>query len=184
MGKTARYVLKLVDAILGSDGDREKCFEWAQGDPSPLTKRTKRLPFDSVWEARKLIVEIDEDQHEQATPFFDKPHKITVSGVHRGEQRAIYDRRKRAAAVKNGYLVIAIPWPRKKKQRPVEDAAELRQLLHERGVLLNGDAEAEAITRGRRWRKPAAESSDHERLVRRQQPKTAILTSKVRRRPR
>ena len=39
MGKTAKYVLNLIDVILGS-GEREKCFEWAQGDPSPLTKRT------------------------------------------------------------------------------------------------------------------------------------------------
>jgi hypothetical protein len=184
VGKTAKYVLNLIDVILGA-GEREKCFEWAQGDPSPLTKRTKRLPFDSVWEARKLIIEIDEDQHAQATPFFDKPHKITVSGVHRGEQRAIYDRRKRAAAKKNGYKVVAIPWPTKKKQRPSEDTDELRQLLHEAGVVLH-DA-AEAVKRWRRGQELAAERSEQERTARSRTelgPKTAIAKSTARHRRR
>jgi hypothetical protein len=61
-----------------------------------------------------------------------------VSGVHRGKQRAIYDVRKRAAAKENGYQVVAIAWPRKKKQRPLEDADELRQLLREENVLPHG----------------------------------------------
>jgi very-short-patch-repair endonuclease len=65
-----------------------------------------------VWESRKLIVEIDEDQHRKPVEFFDKPEQLTVSGVHRGEQRRIYDARKRAAARKEGYTVIEIPWPR------------------------------------------------------------------------
>jgi hypothetical protein len=100
VGKTAKYVLDLLDRILGT-GEREKCFEWALGDPSPKTLRARRLPFDAVWEARKLIIEIDEDQHNAATPFFDKPHRLTISGVHRGQQRALYDSRKRAAARAN-----------------------------------------------------------------------------------
>jgi hypothetical protein len=138
MGKTAQYVLGLIDTLLGA-GEREKCFDWARGDPSPKTKRTKKLPFDSVWEARKLIIEIDEDQHGEATPFFDKPQKLTVSRVHRGEQRALYDARKRAAAMENGYVVLAIMWSRKKKRRPVEDLAELRKLICEAGVSLSLD---------------------------------------------
>lgn len=134
MGKTAKHVLRLIDEILGK-GDREVCFPWAKGDPSPKTKRARQLPFDGVWEARKLIIEVDEDQHALATPFFDKPNKLTVSGVHRGKQRALYDARKRAAAKQAGYHLIAIDWPRKKKQRPIEDAAELRKLLVDSGVL-------------------------------------------------
>jgi len=50
------------------------------------------LPFDAVWETRKLIVEVDEDQHDEPTPILDKPDVITVSGVHRGQQRRIYDK--------------------------------------------------------------------------------------------
>jgi hypothetical protein len=134
VGKTAKYVLNLIDALLGA-GEREKCFGWALGDPSPKTKRCRKLPFDAVWETRKLIIEIDEDQHTQSTPFFDKTHKLTVSGVHRGKQRMIYDARKRAAAKQAGYKLLAIAWPRNKKQRPTEDEAELLQLLRDEGIL-------------------------------------------------
>jgi hypothetical protein len=133
MGKTATYVLDLLVELLGPC-EREKCFDWARGDLSPRTKRSKKLPFDGVWEARKLIIEIDEDQHREATPFFDKPQKVTVSGVHRGQQRALYDARKRSAAKKNGYVVISVAWPRKKKRRPVEDLADLKKRLAAAGI--------------------------------------------------
>ena len=150
MGKTATYVLGLIDAILGP-GEREVCFTWALGDPSPKTKRARRLPFDGVWEARKLIIEIDEDQHTQATPFFDKPNKLTVSGVHRGKQRALYDSRKRAAAKQAGYQLVAIGWPRKKQQHPIKDAAELRQLLRDAGVLPQGETVAPTASGAGPW---------------------------------
>jgi hypothetical protein len=137
MGRTASYVLDLLDEILGESGQREKRFPWALGDQSPTTGRGIELPFDSYWPARRLIVEIDEDQHRTPTPFFDKPHVVTVSGVSRGEQRRIYDARKRAAARAQGFTIVEIPWPRKppldRRDRD-QDRGILVQRLQEAGV--------------------------------------------------
>lgn len=132
-GKTAQYVLGLVDTLLGK-GEREKRFAWCVGDKSAKTGRSVELPFDAVWESRKLIVEVDEDQHREVTPIFDKKDKLTVSGVHRGEQRKQYDERKREAASKNHYTLVCIPWSRTKKRRPAEDTENIRQRFLARGV--------------------------------------------------
>jgi len=40
--------------------------------------------------------------------IFDKPHRLTVSGVHRGKQRQLYDQRKRSAARDQGYKLVAV----------------------------------------------------------------------------
>lgn len=133
MGRTAKYVLDLVESLLGVS-EREKRFAWALGDPSPKTNRRAKLPFDAVWEARKLIVEVDEDQHREATPHFDKPTVMTVSGVHRGEQRKRYDARKRLAAAQHGYRLVAIEWSRSRRQRKAIDLVEIRKLLLAAGV--------------------------------------------------
>ena len=143
MGRTAKYVLDLVESLLGPS-EREKRFDWALGDPSPKTQRRARLPFDAVWEARKLIIEVDEDQHREATPHFDKTDVITVSGVHRGEQRKLYDARKRKEATARGYTIITLDWSRARPQRKAEDLAEVRKLL------LAGGVEIVATTAGRR----------------------------------
>lgn len=137
MGKTAKYVLDLIEQILGP-AEREKRFDWARGDLSPRTKRALPLPFDAAWEGRKLIIEIDEDQHREATPIFDKPDRLTVSGVHRGKQRQLYDERKRAAARANGYTVLSIPWARKRKPSP-QDAVALRRQLLAAGIVIETD---------------------------------------------
>jgi very-short-patch-repair endonuclease len=91
------------------------------------------LPFDAVWEPRKLIIEVDEDQHSESTPLFDKPHRLTVSGVHRGDQRRLYDARKRSAARGQGYTLIAIAWSRRRKER-ADDLDELRAILRAAGL--------------------------------------------------
>ena len=133
MPRTERYVIGLVERLLGP-ADPVRRFVWAVGDPSPTTGRRSLLPFDGVWEARKLIVEVDEEQHREATPFFDKTHKLTVSGVHRGEQGRRYDQLKRAAAVANGYTLVAIPWSRKRRPQP-GDLEEVRAILGAAGVV-------------------------------------------------
>ena len=127
--RTADYVIKLVEEIIGEKAAREQRFPWAQGDPSTRTRRAAMLPFDAVWESRKLIVEIDEDQHREATPHFDKPDRLTVSGVHRGHQRRIYDERRRAAAVREGYTLVALAWPRRRRRDPGGDRQEVRRAL-------------------------------------------------------
>jgi hypothetical protein len=132
MGRTETYVIGLLEDLLGPKDAIDR-FDWALGDLSPRTGRAVRLPFDAVWVTRRLIVEVDEEQHQKATPIFDKPDVLTVSGVHRGIQRQIYDERKRQAARAQGYTVVEITWPRRRKPDPA-DIVELRSLLREAGL--------------------------------------------------
>jgi hypothetical protein len=138
VGKVADYVVAILEEVLDEPAEREKRFPWAVGDLSPKTGRRAQLPFDAVWDSRRLIVEIDEDQHREPIRFWDKPDVPTVSGVSRGEQRAIYDRRKRVAAREHGYNLIEICWERRpppaERDREV-DRRRLAQLLVESGVV-------------------------------------------------
>jgi len=132
MPRTERYVVGLLEQLLGP-AERGKRFPWAAGDVSAKTGRAVLLPFDAVWEDRKLIMEVDEEQHRESTPFFDKAHRLTVSGVHRGEQRRLYDARKRAAAKTAGYQVIALVWSRRRRPQ-VRDLDEMRARLLAEGI--------------------------------------------------
>jgi hypothetical protein len=102
-----RYVTSLLETVLGP-AEIEKRFDWARGDSRDPSRRGVPLPFDAVWEGRKLVVEIDERQHGVPVDFFDKPNVMTVSGVHRGEQRRLYDERKVRLAREHGYTVLRI----------------------------------------------------------------------------
>ena len=53
-------------------------------------------------------MEFAESQHEEPTPHFDKPDVLTVSGVHRGIQRAIYDDRRRRLIPEHGLRLVVI----------------------------------------------------------------------------
>jgi hypothetical protein len=129
MGQIADYVIALLDEILDEPCEREKRYDWALGDKSAKTGRRAMLPFDAVWESRKLIAEIDEDQHRQSMPFWDKPDTLTVSGVDRGQQRRLYDDRTRSAARDAGYVVLEIPWPRRRPPRDRDRAADQEALV-------------------------------------------------------
>lgn len=54
------------------------------------------LPVDAYLPGLGLVVEVYERQHDHPVAHFDKPDTLTASGVHRGEQRRIYDQRRRA----------------------------------------------------------------------------------------
>lgn len=139
MGRVADYVIELLAEILEEQPAREIRFPWAVGDPSAKTGRSAQLPFDAVWESRRLIVEVDEDQHRQPVPFWDKPDVVTVSGVSRGEQRRIYDMRKRAAAREHEYTVVEVEWerrPRPDRRDRDADRKRLVAVLGRAGVLL------------------------------------------------
>ena len=139
MGRIADYVIGLLEETLGGPATREKRFAWAVGDPSPRTGRSALLPFDAVWESRRLIVEVDEDQHRRPVNFWDKPHIVTVSGVSRGRQRAVYDARKRAAARAHGFTVVEVPWERRPppgRRNREADRRRLARLLSQAGVSL------------------------------------------------
>lgn len=63
IGAIASYVIDLLTELLGEPPECEKRYAWAFGDVSTNTGRAVQLPFDAVWESRRVIIEIDEDQH-------------------------------------------------------------------------------------------------------------------------
>jgi hypothetical protein len=100
------YVLDLCDEILGVAGARQARFDWLRGDPSPTRPRGSTLPVDGYWPGLRLVVEFQEEQHSQPSPFFDR--RQTVSGVGRGEQRRRYDERKRTVIPAHGLRLVVI----------------------------------------------------------------------------
>lgn len=103
------YVLDLCDEVLQSEGLRQHRFDWLLGDPGKNGGRV-RLPVDAYWPEHQLVVEYRERQHDQAVPHFDKPDRLTVSGVHRGIQRRLYDQRREDLIPAYGLrLVIVTP---------------------------------------------------------------------------
>ena len=67
--------------ILDEGALREHCFDWLLGDPNGRGARA-RLPVDAYYPRHRLVLEYWEAQHDEATPFFDKPDRLTVSGMH------------------------------------------------------------------------------------------------------
>jgi hypothetical protein len=80
-------------------------FDWLRGDPSAARPLGTRLPVDCYWPDLELVVEFQE-QHTRPSPFFDRRH--TGSGVGRGEQRRIYDERKRLLIPTHGLHLVLI----------------------------------------------------------------------------
>ncbi|MGW8567820.1 hypothetical protein [Isoptericola sp. NPDC055881] len=105
--REAGYVLDIFDELLGTAGSREHRFDWLRGDPGRSGQRV-RLPVDSYWPEHKLVVEVYERQHDEPVRHFDKPDRLTVSGVHRGEQRRIYDERRRSEIPAHGLVLLVV----------------------------------------------------------------------------
>ncbi|WP_290862830.1 hypothetical protein [Flavobacterium sp.] len=101
------YVLDLCDEVLGRKGLRQHRFDFLLGDPNAQGKCDK-LPVDSFYPELNLVIEYKEQQHTKPNKHFDKPDIFTVSGVHRGEQRKIYDQRRLEVLPKHGIKVIEI----------------------------------------------------------------------------
>lgn len=97
-----QYVLDLCDEVLQLKGSRQHKFDFLKGDVGT------RLPVDIYYEKLNLVIEYREYQHTNPVKHFDKPDKITVSGVSRGEQRKIYDQRRRDVLPKYGIKLIEI----------------------------------------------------------------------------
>lgn len=104
-----QYVIDLMDKILEATAQRQHTFDFLRGDASE-GRQGKKLPVDAYYPELKLVVEYREVQHVKPVSFFDKPDKMTVSGVHRGEQRKIYDERRRELLPKHGIMLVEIPY--------------------------------------------------------------------------
>jgi len=107
--KDEDYVLDLCNSILNRLASRQHRFDFLVGDVNAKGLSVK-LPVDAYFEDLKLVVEYRERQHTEVVTFFDKPNRTTVSGVHRGEQRKIYDERRRLVLPKNGIALIDISY--------------------------------------------------------------------------
>tara|TARA_R100000935_G_C2768854_1_gene136805 strand:+ start:67 stop:753 length:687 start_codon:yes stop_codon:yes gene_type:complete len=104
-----KYVIDLCDKVLNSKASRQHKFDFLLGDPNSNGFSAK-LPVDAYYQELNLVVEYRERQHTESVNFFDKPNKLTVSGVHRGEQRKIYDQRRDELLPKNGIELIKISY--------------------------------------------------------------------------
>jgi hypothetical protein len=127
MRNDENYIIDLCDLILKEQGFRQHRFDFLRGDSG------RRLPVDAFYAEHNLVVEFHEKQHTEGVPFFDK--RATVSGVSRGEQRRIYDQRRREVLPENGIKLISFsiqefPYTRcKKRLRKVEKDREIREII-------------------------------------------------------
>jgi hypothetical protein len=101
------YVVDLCDEVLGERARRQHRFAWLLGDPGTAGARAT-LPVDAYYPDHQLVVEYRERQHDEPVAYFDKPDVLTVSGVHRREQRRIYDRRRDELIPSHGLHLVVI----------------------------------------------------------------------------
>jgi hypothetical protein len=100
-------VVDLCDTILGEPASRQHRFGWLTGDPGRDGRR-RTLPVDAYYAARQLVIEYRERQHDEPVAHFDKPDVLTVSGVHRGIQRRIYDERRAVEIPAHGLRLMVV----------------------------------------------------------------------------
>lgn len=92
------YIIDLCDEALNLKAIRQHRFDFLLGDSGT------RLPVDAYYPSLNLVVEFKEKQHTEVVSLFDK--RQTVSGVGRGEQRRIYDQRRRDVLPQHGIKLI------------------------------------------------------------------------------
>lgn len=127
------YVVGLLEDVLGAPALRGHRFDWLRGDPT-ARGRGVPLPVDAYWPAYNLVVEVYERQHDEPVPHFDKVERVTVSGVHRGEQRRIYDQRRRDLLPAHGLTLLIVrtnDLASDRRGRLVRDATADRPVLAE-----------------------------------------------------
>jgi len=81
---------------------RQHRFDFLKGDSGT------RLPVDAYYPSLNLVVEFKERQHTEEVKFFDR--RQTVSGVGRGDQRKLYDQRRRDILPKHGIKLIELDY--------------------------------------------------------------------------
>lgn len=130
--KDETYIVDLCDEILKRKASRGHKFEFLRGDPG---KRGigDRLPVDAYYRDLNLVVEYCERQHTEVVPFFDR--RIVLSGITRGEQRKLYDQRRRDVLPKHNITLIEISCQefehdsRKRLRRVPSDLAVIERRL-------------------------------------------------------
>jgi hypothetical protein len=130
-----QYVIDLCDSILGLRAVRHAKFEFLRGDPGE-NGRCRKLPVDAHYVELKIVIEFQEKQQFESVLIMDR--RPTCSGCDRGQQRKIYDQRRRDVLPRQGICLIELPYyifpydPNKRLRR-ISDADELvirNQLRH------------------------------------------------------
>lgn len=96
------YIIDLCDEVLKLKALRQHRFDFLKGDSGT------RLPVDAYYPSLNLVVEFKERQHTEEVKFFDK--RQTVSGVGRGEQRKLYDQRRREVLPEMGIKLVELDY--------------------------------------------------------------------------
>lgn len=104
------YVIDLCDEVLNEKASRQHRFDFLRGDSMKSGKQGRKLPVDAYYISKKIVVEYYEKQHTEKVYFFDKPERKTVSGVPRGEQRKIYDKRRAEVLPQHGIQFVIISY--------------------------------------------------------------------------
>jgi hypothetical protein len=107
MPSDEKYVIDLCDEVLGKKALRQHRFDFLRGD-SRTDRPGRRLPVDAYYCDLGLVVEYREKQHSEAVAIMDR--RDTVSGCKRGEQRRIYDSRRRTVLRLNGIWLLELDY--------------------------------------------------------------------------
>lgn len=101
-GSDEYYVIGLCNEALGMEAEQQYKFPFLLGDSG------RALPVDAYYREHNLVIEYYERQHTEEVKFFNR--RMTVSGVSRGEQRKIYDERRRTELPKHGIKLVVISY--------------------------------------------------------------------------
>ena len=101
-GSDEAYVIDLCDELLKVKAIRQHRFDFLIGDTGT------RLPVDAFYPSLDLVIEYHERQHTEPVKLFDQ--RITVSGVNRGDQRKLYDQRRREVLPDRGLALLEIAY--------------------------------------------------------------------------
>jgi hypothetical protein len=125
------YIIDLCDEVLGTVAFRQHRFDFLRGDAGP-GKQGTRLPVDAYYPELQLVVEYCERQHTEAIPIMDR--RMTVSGVDRRTQRAMYDQRRREVLPRHDIELVELSYAdfahdknKRLCRRRVEDLAVVRE---------------------------------------------------------
>ena len=130
-GSDEYYVIGLCNEALGQVGEQQYKFPFLVGDTG------RALPVDAYYRELNLVVEYYERQHTEEVKFFNR--RMTVSGVSRGEQRKIYDERRRTELPKHGIKLMVIGYSdfgttKKLKREHDRDLEVVKGILKKNGI--------------------------------------------------
>lgn len=130
-GSDEYYVIGLCNEALGQVGEQQYKFPFLLGDTG------RALPVDAYYQDLDLVIEYYERQHTEEVKFFNR--RMTVSRVSRGEQRKIYDERRRTELPKHGIKLVVISYSdfgttKKLKREHDRDLEVVKEILKKSGV--------------------------------------------------